>query len=218
MIIGVCVVATLTACKPSQDISAATTFSFADAMSAYFVSEFTSSDETVAFTLRTTNPRYTAQEFSWSFGIGSPSYDSYSLANARVEYAHAVGLTGAGQLIAIMDDGFLPGHDEFSGKSVTSTTGFSLGVADHGTGVASLAAGVADFGEIIGVAPGADLHLGTYDSLASMRVATQEATAMGAIVQNNSWGYGVDISEKNYQLYFWGLRGGGIHQCADHIR
>lgn len=192
----------LTACKSTAPILATTSFSFPEALAEFFVSDF-SAFEADALALRTTNPRYTIQDFSWSFGGTSPVHDSYSLAHAHTEYAHAAGLTGAGQVISIVDSGFLTTHDEFAGKSISTPGGAAdPGIADHGTGVASVAAGISDGGEMIGVAPGADLALGSFDTLSSMSAATSQAISLGAIVQNNSWGYEVDISQNNYNLLF----------------
>ncbi|MGR3661313.1 MAG: S8 family peptidase [Paracoccaceae bacterium] len=112
-------------------------------------------------------------------------------------------------MIAIIDAGFLLNHDEFAGDGKVTTPDGSAkpGVDDHGTSVASIAAGVADFGKIIGVAPGAKLHLGSYNSMSSMRVATQEAMALGAIVQNNSWGYGLSATKADFDYVFGGASG-----------
>ncbi|MBV1903126.1 MAG: S8 family serine peptidase [Marinosulfonomonas sp.] len=175
----------------------------AGALSSFFVADW-SGLETAAANLRNSDARYTIQDFIWSFGGVAPFYDSYSLDNANVEYAHAAGLTGVGQTIAIIDNGFLTSHDEFSGKTISMPTGGNApGVADHGTTVASIAAGSASSGSIIGVAPGANLQLGSFVlGDAAMTAATQQAQAVGAIVQNNSWGYEIDASSANLDAAF----------------
>ena len=101
-----------------------------------------------------------------------------------MDYAHAAGLTGAGQTIAVMDDGFLASHETIAGRVTSSYTG---PVETHGTAVASILAGSSS--EMIGVAPGANLVFGTYDSPANRAAATNLARVSGAIVQNNSWGF-----------------------------
>jgi subtilase-type serine protease len=106
------------------------------------------------------------------------------------------GLTGLNQLVAVVDVGFRVSHQEFSGKTIYSSG--TLPVADHGTHVASLIAGKRDGVGMHGVAPGANLHLtavnptgaATFD-IANVTAGTVNATAMGAVAQNNSWGFNV---------------------------
>ncbi len=136
---------------------------------------------------------YQTQQFSWYVDSNSsttrdpasePLFNSFSIASSRVDYAHAAGLTGAGQTIAVMDDGFLASHETIAGRVTSSYTG---PVETHGTAVASILAGSSS--EMIGVAPGANLVFGTYDSPANRAAATNLARVSGAIVQNNSWGF-----------------------------
>ncbi|WP_158500671.1 S8 family peptidase [Shimia marina] len=107
------------------------------------------------------------------------------LSDAGIHYAHAAGLTGAGQVIAFSDNGFLTSHEAFSGRAITRGSG--LAVADHGTFVASIAAGNSD--DMIGVAPAADLIFGSFDSLSQLRATAESAEAAGAVALNNSWGF-----------------------------
>jgi len=191
----------LAACGPEDELGDVSTFNFGAALSDFYLSEYSPALLAQAANLRNTDPRYTSQEFSWSFPSG-PVYNSYFLSNANVEYAHAAGLTGAGQIISIIDAGFLTSHDEFVGKTIYMPGG-SLPVNDHGTSVASVAAGSASNGMMIGVAPAADLALGSYATFAEMTAATDQATALGAIVQNNSWGYdGYAATMSNYNSFF----------------
>lgn len=114
--------------------------------------------------------------------------DVFSLASIRAEYAFSAGLTGAGETIAIVDSGFRPTHQEFAGKTVTVFGAISE--TDHGTGVAAIAAAAWDGIGMMGVAPGADLHLSSYRTgYTGLAAATRDALARGAVVQNNSWGY-----------------------------
>ena len=177
------------------------------ALTAFFAADFTALEDAAA-ALRDLDSRYTVQDFSWTFQGSGPVYDSYSIAHARVEYAHAAGLTGAGQLISIIDTGLLTSHDEFTGKTIRMPSAPNApGVDDHGTSVASIAVGAAGSGRIIGVAPGADLQLGTFFTLAAMTAATRQAISLGAIVQNNSWGYDLDATSSNLQLAFGSTAG-----------
>lgn len=157
----------------------------ASTLTSYFVQSF-EPFEAFAEALRVGDQRYTFQQNNWWFN-NAPStvYSSYPLASSRVEYAHTVGLSGAGETIAIVDSGFLTSHEAFASNSV-STSG-SVPVASHGTSVASVAAGSSS--RMIGVAPGADLLFGSYNSTASLAAATRAANQAGAIVQNNSWGF-----------------------------
>ncbi|MFV2038445.1 MAG: S8 family serine peptidase, partial [Paracoccaceae bacterium] len=197
----------VSACQDSAEQSSFISNIPLEALTAFFVADFAAL-EAPAAVLRDTDPRYLAQQFEWSLGGSSTTFESYSLANARVEYAHAAGLTGSGQLIAIVDTGFRLDHDEFVGKSITlANAPYAPGVDDHGTSVASVAAGAANSGEIIGVAPGADLLLGSFDTLASMAAATQQAVTLGAIVQNNSWGYDLPATNSSFQSVFGGSSG-----------
>ena len=112
-----------------------------------------------------------------------------------VDWAHSAGLTGAGETIAIVDNGFLLTHQEFAGKSI-STTG-TIPDAGHGTFVASLAAANKDGVGMHGVAPDADLHLtsfapsGSGFDIANITAGTLAAAGLNAVAQNNSWGFEV---------------------------
>lgn len=191
----------LSACNDGDEAEGRDALVNAAALSTYFVKDF-APYEAVASALRDLDPRYTIQRISgWSFSTRGRKYDSYSLAHAGVEYAHAAGLTGAGQTIAIIDGGFLLSHDELLGKAISSAE--SLYSDDHGTGVAAIAAGSADFGDMIGVAPGADLQLGMFYTLEGMTDATNQARDLGAIVQNNSWGYpNTEATQDDFDEYF----------------
>ncbi len=197
-------VTVLAACQDSAGDdgggSAGTSLFDPSVFSAFFVDDF-GPYEADARALRENDPKYLVQKFSW-IGDDGTVYDSYSLDNANVEYAHAAGLTGAGQTIAILDAGFRQSHVEFAGKTIYTPPDHAPGVDDHGTGVASIAAGSATSGEMIGVAPGADLQLGAFDSFESMAAATRQAASVGAIVQNNSWGYEADATRSQYDAVF----------------
>ncbi len=105
--------------------------------------------------------------------------------DAGIHYAHAAGLTGAGQVIAFSDSGFLTTHEAFDSTSIT--TGSGLGTADHGTFVASIATGISD--DMIGVAPGADAIFGSFNTLSQLSETANAAAAADAVALNNSWGF-----------------------------
>jgi outer membrane autotransporter protein len=128
------------------------------------------------------------------------------LAAINASTAYAAGFTGAGTLIAVIDDGFQVAHPELNGKVRHQLhTGWPVGAfdvpfGDHGTHVAGIAAGRRDGTGMHGVAFDADLALYTLGAGADPTVsgpmfpfegatrAFREAAAQGAHVINNSWG------------------------------
>lgn len=172
------------------------------ALGAYFVTSF-QAFEAAAEQLRSSDPRYLLQKNRWRFSDAGGSFDSYPLASARIEYAHAAGLTGAGQVVSVVDSGFLVSHETFAGKQLSFPLG--LPVDAHGTGVASVLAG--DSGRMVGVAPGANLALGSFETAATRTAATREAIRLNAVAQNNSWGYEIDLSRASFDAAFSGSSG-----------
>jgi subtilisin family serine protease len=129
-----------------------------------------------------------------------------------VNYAYGMGLSGSGETIAIVDNGYRTTHEEFADKiSASKLTNYNtLSTDDHGTHVAGIAAGdynsnnsnfsgtdyssgnfpLLNYGTM-GVAYNANLHLTDYDvSVTELGNATTSASNAGAVVQNNSWGWG----------------------------
>jgi subtilase-type serine protease len=158
-------------------------------LGSYFMASITNEWRAAAASFRTNSARFTLQNGTF----GSGTVFANPLQSSRVDYAAAVGLTGAGQTIAIVDGGFRTTHETLSG-SIVSVTGAppTLGAgADHGTTVASIAAG--DSPTMVGVAPGANLALGYYGTAGvytTLTAAANDARTRGAVVQNNSWGFG----------------------------
>lgn len=162
------------------------------ALRAFFVESFAAFEDR-ANELRASE-KYERQDINWYADTNNdgrrnaetePLYNSYSLASSRVEYAHAVGLTGLGQTIAIVDEGFLTTHETIAGRILEG--GMPGEALSHGTAVSSVAAGNSP--DMIGVAPGAQLLLGNFTSAANLTEATNLARISGAVVQNNSWGF-----------------------------
>jgi len=169
-----------------------------EVLSAGFVQSF-APFEAAAATLRTSNPAFSRQDVAWFFrDVPQTVYSSFALASARFDYARAAGLTGAGQVVSVVDDGFRVSHEVFDD---TTVTGVVPAAQDHGTAVASIIAGAAatasgDAEDFTGVAPGAALDLGVYlrggtmgAAYADLRTAAERAVALGAVAQNNSWGF-----------------------------
>lgn len=144
--------------------------------------------------------RYTVQgsrdllryrDFTWA--SGNP------IQNAGVHYAHAAGLTGKGQSIAISDTGFLTTHETLAGRDIT--LGRSPGVDGHGTQVASVAAGNSK--SMVGVAPGASLILGSFSGFEPLTEVTELARRNGSVALNNSWTYvGLSANTSDYSYLF----------------
>ncbi|MDB9872449.1 S8 family serine peptidase, partial [Alphaproteobacteria bacterium] len=115
--------------------------------------------------------------------------------------AHKVagyGLDGTDTIIAIVDSGFETSHGEFNYKTI-DTFGTLIAATssdDHGLKVSGIAAARTGNGGVVGVAPGANLHLTDLGSMgtdgysnewAHMAAYTDDAST--AVVQNNSWGW-----------------------------
>ncbi|MGJ3264750.1 MAG: S8 family peptidase [Salinarimonas sp.] len=153
---------------------------------------FTASFDEAAATAARNAPEFAIQDKIVTLSAGGPTLPTFAYAAIRAEYAHSVGLTGRGTTIAVVDDGFRLGHRELAGKTIT--TYGSVPVESHGTAVASIAAGVSDGQGVMGIAPGADLHLSSFtNGVGAIAGATRDADARGALVQNNSWGYSATI-------------------------
>ncbi|MGV8950580.1 MAG: S8 family peptidase [Cypionkella sp.] len=137
----------------------------------------------------------------------------------NVHWAHSAGLTGAGTVVAIVDDGFRLTHREFTGKTISQTG--TLPVEGHGTFVASLAAANKDGLGMHGVAPGADLHLTSFQptgsgfSIANVTAGTLDAAALDAVVQNNSWGF--EVSAQNLKTFLAANPGASVAQGMNAV-
>lgn len=163
----------------------------------YFVTSFLAADVQRIRSL----PGYLANGFRLQMQIENhPVYQgvgkevrSHPLAAARLDYALSTGLTGAGQIVSLIDGGVRLSHEQFSGKTI-HISGQPPAAGDfHATAVASVMVGNGANGGTIGFAPGADLHLGhlnfgTPISWATLGNHMRDAAERGAIVSNNSWG------------------------------
>ncbi len=148
-------------------------------------------------------PGFTANDKIYQYKIDShPVFSDWTivtnnaLSDARLEYALSTGLTGEGQVVAMLDDGIFTDHEQFDGKTITVDEAYdnngSDDYGDHGTSVASVIAGTGEAGGAMGFAPGADLFVGSmdfsksvdWDELADFVLAAKDA---GAIAINNSW-------------------------------
>ncbi len=168
-------------------------FVTAGAASRSFVTSF---DEAAAAAVRS-SPEFKAQDRL--VVLNNSIYDVFSYAAIRAEYPLSAGLSGNGQTIAIVDDGFRLSHAELDGKTISQSGTFNA--ENHGTAVAAIAAGKQDGAGMMGVAPKANLHLSTFlNGMGEIAIATQDARTAGAVVQNNSWGYSIPITDLQAKL------------------
>lgn len=113
-------------------------------------------------------------------------------------FAHAAGITGAGEWIAISDEHISPTHESIAGR-VTILTNDPGG--EHGTSVASVAAG--NSASFVGTAPGANILFGTYWDDQDLADVGQQALSLGAVAWNNSWGYvGLGLNQSGFDAAF----------------
>ncbi|PWG16406.1 S8 family serine peptidase [Salibaculum griseiflavum] len=183
-------------------------------LSSYYVENFDAFRD-AALDLIENDPRYLLQVADgewWVDRNGNQVFEegidvvllSDPLKHAGVHYAHASGLTGSGEVIAFSDGGYLLSHEVFDGKVVTDLSDV---VDGHGTAVASIAAGAS--GSMIGVAPGADLILGDFDSYGQLAETARVAAQQGAIALNNSWGFtNMEVTQQTYDSFSAGVESG----------
>lgn len=113
-------------------------------------------------------------------------------------FAHAAGITGAGELIAISDEHISQTHETIAGR-VTIQSNDPGG--EHGTSVASVAAG--NSANFVGTAPGANILFGTYWDDQDLADVGQQALSLGAVAWNNSWGYtGLGLNQSGFNSAF----------------
>ena len=181
-----------------------------DAWTRYFVTSF---DEDAVARLRRT-AAFADHTIRMTMRIsGHPVYggsgrtvEANPFLAARIDYAHSTGLTGEGQVVSMLDSAPRFSHEQFAGKTIY-TTG-SGPAEDHGTGVAAIMVGTGGSGTSIGVAPGADLHVGVMDfssgnSWGYLAEVMRDARKLGAVASNNSWTIpGVSVANTNLRAHF----------------
>lgn len=105
------------------------------------------------------------------------------LRTSGAAYAHATGLTGAGQIIAFSDAHVSEDHEAIGAVRLEVLSNGSTG--EHGTSVVSVAMG--NSANFIGTAPGATGIFGHFGSDAELIAVGDAALAQGAVAWNNSW-------------------------------
>jgi len=139
----------------------------------------------------------------------------YALQSSGAAFAHAAGLDGIGQTIAISDSHISPTHEAFgvsrlqvlsNGPAVRCNQQGQCSPDEHGTSVASVAAGNAS--GFIGIAPEADILFGTFDTDLELAELGVRALADRAVAWNNSWGYStLRLNQIGFNAAFAGTDG-----------
>lgn len=223
-------VASLSACQSEnqavsddlQDTTPQDPVTTGSLLSSYYVENFDAFRD-AALDLIQTDPRYLLQVADGTFYVdrnGNGQFDegvdvrllSDPIRHAGVHYAHASGLTGAGQVIAFSDNGYLSSHEVFEGKQVTNQS--TEPTAGHGTAVASIGAGSS--ASMIGVAPGADIIIGDFATYEALGRTAREAARQDAVALNNSWGFtSLEASQASYDSF---ASGSGSGAYLDALR
>lgn len=184
-----CLAPALSACGPTVPIPEGSAY-FDTFYDVYFVQSFAPYAD-AASNLVTKDARYLFEKtVGWySSDARSVKYDSYPLVSSRVQFAHAAGLTGTGQIIGFIDSGFDLTHPDFASKTVYYDESQGLPPVDaHGTMVVGVASADGT-GSMIGIAPEADILVGHYKDQAEMADTIDLARSLGVVALNNSWGY-----------------------------
>lgn len=218
----------LTACK-SGESGNNTTFNYSSpyappapvlntvltAASSFVPAGMVATFDAAANSLLTTDIRYTNQAFNnWSITLDDGTQvfglNSNPLKHSGIAFAHAAGLTGAGETVVLADTHINENHEVFVPGQVTVTSNTMLvsdkGENDHGTTVAAIIGGQS--GSFIGTAPGANIIFGAYTTDQTLTAATNAAISSSAVAMNNSWGYdSLFVNTTNFQNVFSGTSG-----------
>ncbi len=141
-------------------------------------------------------PGYVGNQLSYDLTVeghptlaGGGTLSGQPLLASRLDHAHSVGLTGAGQTLSMIDDAPRRSHQQFAGTNfVTSGLQFT---GTHGTGVASVLVGNG-VAVTTGYAPGARLHAaemryGGATDWPQLAINMRDAASYGSVAVNNSW-------------------------------
>lgn len=119
-------------------------------------------------------------------------------------FAHATGLTGAGEIIAFSDAHVSVDHEAIgAGRVIVQSNGLT---GEHGTSVVSVALG--NSATFVGTAPGATGFFGSFDTSAELAQLGVGALEKGAVAWNNSWGYtNIGLNQSGFNAAFSGTDG-----------
>ena len=177
--------------SPTGDL-AATSGTLPAPWNRHFVTSF---DPAVIAAVRA-QPGYAGNILSYDLTVaghptlsGGGTLSGQPLLASRLDHAHSVGLSGAGQTLTMIDEAPRRTHQQFAGVPFL-TSGLQL-VGTHGTGVASVMVGNG-IAVTTGYAPRARLHTaemrysGATD-WAQLAFNMADARAFGSVAVNNSW-------------------------------
>ncbi|WP_169052276.1 S8 family serine peptidase [Tabrizicola sp. YIM 78059] len=142
------------------------------------------------------------------------------LRSSGAAFAHAAGLTGTGQVIAISDSHISATHESLAGRVTVVSNGPAVVCGpsvcyddEHGTSVASVALGFSP--NFVGTAPGATAIFGYYGDpgqWTKLSELGQAAITAKAVAWNNSWGYGgLSADQSGFNAAFAGPDGAAYY-------
>ncbi|MGL5012185.1 MAG: S8 family serine peptidase, partial [Paracoccaceae bacterium] len=175
---------------------------------------------TLTNNLLNTGPYQNTRTSGWTVALETGTLtglNSDPLRSSGAAFAHAAGFTGKGQVIAVSDESYISGYQEFAGTAVTVVNNWIGARASdtHGTVVSSVAVG--ESGDFIGVAPDAALLFGTYQNDQSLTALGNAAIAANAVAWNNSWGYpGLFLNERDFNTAFAGNDGAAYYNVLSN--
>lgn len=138
-------------------------------------------------------------DIQWVDQVPPPpqEYNDGVRALAQVDAVHTYGPTGEGVTVAMWDSGLVGTHEDLDGRVISGDGATSA--SDHATHVAGTMAGSgARIGTYTGVAPGVAPIL-SYDWTDPLAEHV-DAAARGAVLSQNSWGYGISPAT----FCYWG--------------
>ena len=167
-------------------------------LAAFFEGAFSSNIATQTAALFDNDARYYGQSTTgWTYsqysGQELTGLFTSPLRSSGAAFAHIAGLRGTGAMIAVSDEQYISGYDEFAGSNVDVVNNWEgLNVnseppTGHGTIVSAVALG--DSADFIGTAPDAQLIFGSYETDQKLADVGNIAFNQGAVAWNNSWGY-----------------------------
>ena len=132
---------------------------------------------------------------------------SNPLRSSGAGFAHIAGLRGSGATIAVSDEQYIAGYDEFAGSDVVIANNWDGPIQNgepltgHGTIVSAVALG--DSADFIGTAPDARLLFGSYETQEKLADLGFTAALYAAVAWNNSWGYpGLFVRPNDFDSIF----------------
>ena len=144
---------------------------------------------------------------------------SNPLRSSGAAFAHIAGLRGRTATIAVSDEQYIAGYDEFAETSVLVVNNWVGPNPDgepptgHGTIVSAVALG--DSADFIGTAPDANLIFGSFETEQKLADVGNVAFVQDAVAWNNSWGYtGLFANQTDFAQAFPNIPGSQNYLAA----